>query len=71
MQKEIFKSWDNKTGTYVDTPEKQISFLKEIEDVCKKYGLSISHEDQFGAFRIDTFDPSNIEWLKKANINWL
>ena len=65
------KSWNNKTNDYIETPEKQIKFMEEIEVICKKYGLSISHEDGHGSFEIDEFNQNNIDWLKAANINWL
>lgn len=41
-------------------------FLNEIEKICKKYDLSISHEDSHGAFIIEDYDDYNIEWLKDA-----
>ena len=43
------------------------TFFDEIEAVCKKYGLSISHEDGWGAFEIVPFDEECIEWLRAAN----
>lgn len=43
-------------------------FLKEIEEVCRKYNMSISHEDGHGAFIIEKFDEFNIKWLKEAQI---
>lgn len=64
-------SWNNKTKEYIETPERQKEFLKEIEEVCKKYNLSISHEDGQGSFELDTFNQDNIEWLEHANINYL
>lgn len=41
-------------------------FLAEIGDVCRKYGYSIGHEDGHGAFIINTFDESDLEWLGHA-----
>jgi len=46
--------------------EKIDTFLKEIETVCKKHNLSISHEDGHGAFQVEKFDKDNIEWLMNA-----
>lgn len=43
-------------------------FLKEIENVCKKHNMSISHEDGHGAFIIEKFYESNIKWLKEAAV---
>lgn len=43
-------------------------FLREIESVCIKYKLSISHEDEHGSFIIEDFNNSNIEWLSRAKV---
>ena len=43
------------------------SFLNEIEQVCRKHGLSISHEDVHGAFVIQKLSEENISWLKEAS----
>ena len=42
------------------------AFLDEIEGVCQKYGLSISHEDGHGGFEIMKYDPSLMSWLRDA-----
>ena len=65
------ETWNCKTNKFIETPEKQIKFMEEIEAICKKYNLSISHEDGHGAFEIDKFSQDNIDWLKSAHINWL
>jgi len=41
-------------------------FFKDIENVCKKHGYSISHEDEHGAFVIERYSDYNIDWLKDA-----
>ena len=41
-------------------------FLKEIAEVCKKYNMSISHEDGQGGFIIEKYDPHYVEWLTYA-----
>jgi len=41
-------------------------FLKEIIQVCEKHGLSISHEDCHGTFRINRFNYSDALWLYYA-----
>lgn len=49
--------------------EKIKSFLDEIEKLCKKYELSISHEDLgYGDFIIEDYDEYNIEWLRSARV---
>lgn len=42
------------------------AFVKEIEGVCKKHNLSISHEDYQGGFIIEPFDKKLMEWFKGA-----
>jgi hypothetical protein len=44
------------------------NFLNEIIKVCKKYDLSISHEDHHGAFEIEDLDEYNLDWLSDAHI---
>ncbi len=41
-------------------------FLVEIGEVCRKHGYSIGHEDGHGAFIINTFNESDLEWLGHA-----
>lgn len=48
--------------------EKVKQFLKEIEEVCKKHNMSISHEDGHGAFIIERYDEFNIKWLRQAEL---
>jgi hypothetical protein len=43
-----------------------VLFLNEIETLCRKYDLSIAHEDNQGAFIIQRYKHSNISWLKSA-----
>jgi hypothetical protein len=41
--------------------------LNDIKEVCKKHGLSISHEDGQGGFIIDHYSDKDIEWLFQAS----
>lgn len=45
------------------------SFLDELDELCKKYNMSISHKDGWGGFIIEEYDPDNIDWLKEAKVN--
>jgi hypothetical protein len=45
------------------------AFFAEIKAVFKKYNLSISHEDGYGAFIIEPFSQFNFEWLCRAQID--
>lgn len=43
-------------------------FLNEIIEICKKYNLSISHEDCQGAFQIVKYDDFYTRWLLEAKL---
>lgn len=62
--------WDRTIGEMREMPDRMKLFLEEIEDVCKKYNLSISHEDYNGAFFIEEYCEENIEWLFMASKNY-
>jgi hypothetical protein len=42
------------------------AFLAEVVEVCRKHGMSISHEDGHGSFEIVAFSDENAEWLMAA-----
>jgi hypothetical protein len=42
-------------------------FIDEVVEVCRRHGLSISHEDHHGAFEITEISETKIEWLKKCH----
>ena len=63
------ESWDIIKGENVKTPEEVIKFLNEIDNICKKYNLSISHEDSHGAFILEKYDDYNIKWLKDCMLD--
>jgi hypothetical protein len=44
------------------------AFLKEIVEVCKEHGFSLSHEDAHGAFIVEKYHEDNIQWLMQAMI---
>jgi hypothetical protein len=67
-EKTIIKSWDSKEKKFIETPKKIKEFFNDIDILCKKHNLSISHEDGHGAFIIKNYDVNNIEWLKSANL---
>lgn len=60
------KIYDNDLKEQIEMPERMKNFLDEIESVCKKYNLSISHEDCHGAFIVENYSSENIEWLFDA-----
>lgn len=61
------KTWDKITREHIEMPEKMVLFLDEIDNICKKYNLSISHEDVHGSFEIEKYNEMNIQWLRYAN----
>ncbi|MEW5958068.1 MAG: hypothetical protein AB1801_10115 [Chloroflexota bacterium] len=63
----MMERWGVETGKKVEN-EQVDKFLQEITSVCKKYGLSISHEDTHGAFVIEAYNEANIDWLVSALI---
>lgn len=42
------------------------SFLEEVLEVCRKHGMSISHEDSQGAFEIVDYSEDAAGWLLEA-----
>ena len=48
----------------MNTGPRAIAFLDAIERVCREHGLSISHEDQHGAFQVVPFNEDDLEWLR-------
>lgn len=65
------KSWNYKTSEFMETPEKLIKFMEELEALYKKYDLSIAHEDQQGGFIIEKYSDFNMDWMKEADVNFL
>jgi hypothetical protein len=61
------RTWDSINNVHIETPKEMIEFFKEIDEVCRKHDLSISHEDYQGAFIIEKYSKHNIEWLKDAH----
>jgi len=42
------KIWNSKTNKYEEMPNEIKNFLDELDTLCKKHNLSISHEDKGG-----------------------
>ena len=62
--------WDRTIGEMCEMPEVMMSFLEDIKLVCRKYNLSISHEDYNGVFLIEKYSEENIDWLFGASKNY-
>lgn len=48
---------------------KALQFIEDVLKLYKKYELSISHEDTFGAFIIVQYSAENEKWLRNAIID--
>jgi hypothetical protein len=60
------KRWNTNMNQRDESPEVD-AFLAEVIEVCRKHGLSISHEDTGGAFAVREFNERDNEWLFSAN----
>lgn len=62
-------TWDHLIGKHIETPKEMIDFFNDIDEVCKKHGLSISHEDGHGhgSFEIEKYNNDNMMWIRRAN----
>ena len=50
-----------------NTSDKYQAFKEEVKELCKKYDLSISHEDTQGAFiLINSYDEHFMKWFMDA-----
>ena len=45
-------------------------FFNEYKELCKKYNLSLAHEDYHGGFILEEYKEDNIEWAE-ASMMWL
>lgn len=61
--------WNAGAGKQLPSDPRVEAFLDEIEHVCRKHGMTISHEDQHGGFQIHGFETYNINWLRSASDN--
>jgi hypothetical protein len=44
-------------------------FIEDIQEVCIKYKMSISHEDGHGSFIIVKYNKHYIDWLNNASFD--
>ena len=43
------------------------NFLREYKELCKKYNVSLGHEDEYGGFILHEYDEEMIEWVEAAS----
>lgn len=67
ISKDEFSTWSTQKREHVKMSEEIRSFLIEYEELCRKHNITLSHEDGHGAFLIDDFSESNIEWVSQAS----
>lgn len=58
--------WVCKEGRRIQRPHID-KFLDELADLCRRYDLTISHEDHHGSFLIQDYSRENIEWILDAS----
>lgn len=63
---EVVKNYEALFGEINTKETKAEAFLREYKDLCKKYNISLSHEDGHGAFILENYDEDNIEWVSYA-----
>ena len=61
--------WDVDKREDVIRPDVDL-FLSELEELCRRHGLIVSHEDGHGAFIIRKLGdrPDAFEWLHEAMV---
>jgi hypothetical protein len=62
------KRWDAALSDNREIPEAD-AFIADLVEVCRKHGLTLSHEDGHGGFEIINTQPDagDIEWLEAAS----
>ncbi len=61
--------YDNNLKEYVKVPDVD-AFIEALVVVCQRYGMSLEHEDQHGAFIVTHYRDDNIQWLREAFIDF-
>jgi len=67
MQKDSVQRWNQEKSEYEPSPVHVEAFLNELEALYLKHGLALSHEDSHGAFIIQPYEPSLVEWVRDAH----
>ena len=68
--------YDKKLRKRVEMPGEMKEFFDKLEELCRNYNVSISHEDVEGGFIIEKYNEENIKWIGenqdklKAFYNW-
>lgn len=62
------KVYDRKIQQWITMPFHLKMFYKDLNELCRKYNLSISHEDSHGEFIIENYHEGYMEWLMDASL---
>lgn len=49
-------------------PKKVKLFLKDLENLYKKYHISIGHEDNHGCFILRDHNKHDVEWINSSSV---
>jgi len=60
--------WHNKDSKKKEPNEDIRAFLLEYVELCKNYGITISHEDTHGGFELEPFSIYNIKWMMDCSV---
>ena len=60
------KRWNTRDNRNEESP-KIDAFLEEVIEVCRKHGMSISHEDGHGSFLVVPFSDGDADCLMHAD----
>jgi len=55
---------------FLNPQNKADCFFNELDFLCKKYNISIAHEDSHGGFIIEKYKEFNIKWIKEAHLRF-
>ncbi len=60
------KRWVIKERDYAESPDVD-AFLDDIERVCLRHNLCITHEHKLSAFKVEMFNEDDMNWLRGAD----
>ncbi len=50
----------------VKTEAEVQEFLNDLEELCRRHDMSLSHEDGHGSFIIENYSEFNLKWVRSA-----
>lgn len=49
-----------------DRSRAALAFLADVQEVCRRHGLAISHEDAHGSFLVEPLTETHLQWVGDA-----